>query len=561
MSQLCDIQIHVNGHQTFFLNEQTITKYSERLKKIIKQESRRVIEIKGFPGGPTGFELVSRFCYNNGRIKITVSNVSLLHCCSIFLGMTDTVSSTNNLLQQTELFLEGMFYWSWSDIIASLKSCESIFKYAYSCGLVEKFICALLAKIAQHSDLSLIIASPSTPSSSSSPETSYGCRFSCTSTKTTPESIIKPSCSSSPSPSKAWWFDDLTTLSPAIIEKIIKGLGAYGAENNSLILTRFLLHYLKGCVQAQGKGGGYGGNGSYSGLADTAVHGVIFIGKCSFSCRKLFWVLRIVSNFGISKDCRAGLEKMIGGMLDEATLDDLLVSGQGYGNGHDRGVYDVNLVIRLIRIFVNSNSSNNDLVGSQKLKKFGRLIDKYLGEISPDQKLKVPKFLGVAESLPDSARECFDGVYRAVDIYLESHPTLSFKERSELCRCLNYKKLTLEASKYLAKNPKIPPNVAIQALMSQHSKLPTKDHEFPYQQSDPKRKIDPSTKNSQVVLHNGAGAGVIDDAERFSGENENVRLNLQTMQRRVRELEEVCREMKGHMHKLVRHDRNLPRLC
>lgn len=448
MSQLCDIQIHVNGHQTFFLNEvikrflkgkkshslthftihllfffsflqQTITKYSERLKKIIKQESRRVIEIKGFPGGPTGFELVSRFCYNNGRIKITVSNVSLLHCCSIFLGMTDTVSSTNNLLQQTELFLEGMFYWSWSDIIASLKSCESIFKYAYSCGLVEKFICALLAKIAQHSDLSLIIASPSTPSSSSSPETSYGCRFSCTSTKTTPESIIKPSCSSSPSPSKAWWFDDLTTLSPVIIEKIIKGLGAYGAENNSLILTRFLLHYLKGCVQAQSKGGGYGGNGSYSGLADTAVHGVILVGKCSFSCRKLFWVLRIASNFGISKDCRAGLENMIGGMLDKATLDDLLVSGQGYGNGHDRGVYDVNLVIRFIKIFVNSNSSNNDLVGSQKLKKVGRLIDKYLSEISPDQKLKVPKFLGVAESLPDSARECFDGVYRAVDIYLE----------------------------------------------------------------------------------------------------------------------------------------------
>lgn len=142
---------------------------------------------------------------------------------------------------------------------------------------------------------------------------------------------------------------------------------------------------------------------------------------------------------------------------------------------------------------------------------------------------------------------------------MQSHPTLSFKERSELCRCLNYKKLTLEASKYLAKNPKIPPNVAIQALISQHSKLPTKDHEFPYHQSDPKRKIDPSTKNSQVVLYN--GAGVIDDAERFSGENENMRFNLQTMRRRVMELEEVCREMKGHMHKLVRHNRNLPRLC
>jgi hypothetical protein len=31
----------------------------------------------------------------------------------------------------------------------------------------------------------------------------------------------------------------------------------------------------------------------------------------------------------------------------------------------------------------------------------------------------VSKFLAVAESLPDSARDCYDGVYRALDIYLE----------------------------------------------------------------------------------------------------------------------------------------------
>jgi hypothetical protein len=87
----------------------------------------------------------------------------------------------------------------------------------------------------------------------------------------------------------------------------------------------------------------------------------------------------------------------------------LLISGHD-----DRGVFDVNLVIRLMRIFVNS-----DFLSSQKLKKVGRLIDKYLCEISPDQNLETSKLLGVAESLPDSARDCFDGVYRAIDIYLE----------------------------------------------------------------------------------------------------------------------------------------------
>ena len=44
--------------------------------------------------------------------------------------------------------------------------------------------------------------------------------------------------------------------------------------------------------------------------------------------------------------------------------------------GHDGGVYDVNLVLRLIKVFVSDNS-----VSAQKMKKVGRLIDKSLKQI------------------------------------------------------------------------------------------------------------------------------------------------------------------------------------
>ncbi|KAJ6312099.1 hypothetical protein OIU77_013783 [Salix suchowensis] len=333
--------------------------------------------------------MVSRFCYNHGEIKITVSNVALLHSCAVFLGMTENLS-TGNLLKQTETFLDGVIDWSWHDIIASLKSCESFFTYSDTSGLVEKLIFSLLEKLAQNSDIATLIASSS--SSSSSPETASRFRFS-SSAKTTPEST-KPGSSS-----KQWWFDDLIVLPPMIIEKVIANMGAYGTDNNSLILTRFLLHYLKN-AELQCKGGAKGtvlySRADYAGLASTAVHG--------------------------------------------------------------------------------------------KLKKVGRLIDKYLCEISPDQNLKTSKLLGVAESLPDSARDCFDGVYKAIDIYLQievechlnlaigmSHPTLSFEERSRLCGCLNYAKMSLEACKDLAKNPRIPPNIAVQALKLQHSKIPERD--------------------------------------------------------------------------------------
>ncbi|KAJ6429417.1 hypothetical protein OIU84_020944 [Salix udensis] len=520
MPELRDLAVNVNGQQTFFLNQKVLSAYSEKLKKIVGREKRKsrnknsIIEIGDFPGGPDGFELVSRFCYNHGKIKITVSNVALLHFCAVFLGMTESVS-TSNLLKQTETFLDGMIYWSWQDTVSCLKSCESFLTNADSSGLVEKLIFSLLGKIAQNTDIATLIASSS--SSSSSPENESRYRFSSPA-KTTPEST-KPGSSS-----KQWWFDDLIILPPMIIEKLIKNMGAYGTDNDSLILTKFLLHYLEMAVlqcKTGSKRAALYSRSAYAGLADTAVHGVISV-SCSFSCRGLFSVLRIVSGFGLSKDCRAKLEMLIGGMLDQATLDDLLVSG------HDRGVFDVNLVIRLMRIFVYS-----DLLSSKKLKKVGSLIDKYLCEISPDQNLKTSKVLGVAESLPDSARDSFDGVYKAIDIYLQSHPALPFVERSRLCRCLNYEKMSLEACKDLAKNPRIPPDIAVQALKLQHSK-------------DTKR--GPSlTSSSEMVLYTG-------DVESLSSENQGMRMNMQRMQWRVMELEEACREMKGRMSNLVGHD-------
>ncbi|XP_055802012.1 BTB/POZ domain-containing protein At3g19850-like [Solanum dulcamara] len=515
----CDLQIHVNGEQTFFLHQKVLSSFSGKLRKIIKQEKKKIqiknsgIEILDFPGGVEGFELISRFCYNNGRnIKITVSNVCLLICSAKFLEMTEKWSSCN-LLYQAESFFEGLCYWSWHDILKSLKSCESFFDYANSCGLIQKLIISLSG--------TLFGSSSSSASTSSSSEHIKLC---------------------------SWWFEEMTILSPKMIEVFLRTVGAFGSENNSLLLTRFLLYYLKTSAHLRNQNNSSNcqnliSRTEYGGLADTAVHGVVFMGKTAFSCRNLFWVLRIVSGFGISKECRGCLEKLIGGMLDQATLDDILVCGHNIS-----GVYDVNLVLRLIRVFVH----HDDKVSITKLRNVSSLIDKYLKEIAPDQSLKISKFLGVAESLPDYARDCFDGVYRAIDIYLESHPILSLEERSRLCRCLNYEKLSLEACKDLAKNPRISPRIAVKALGSQGIST-TKDNNRQmvlYKTNKSDYHSSSTTSDQQSTLQ--------------EEEHEYMRLNLQKMQWRVVELEKICRDMKGQMTKMVKtetHTRALPRLC
>ena len=51
-----------------------------------------------------------------------------------------------------------------------------------------------------------------------------------------------------------------------------------------------------------------------------------------------------------------------------------------------------------------------------------RLVDSYLTEVSRDRNLSLTKFQVLAEALPESARTCDDGLYRAIDSYLKVIP-------------------------------------------------------------------------------------------------------------------------------------------
>ncbi|VAH38827.1 unnamed protein product [Triticum turgidum subsp. durum] len=504
MDDACDLKVRVNGRHTLLLHQSVVCAFSGRLRAMAAREKKgkmtrarpgrggaealMSIELAGFPGGGEGFELVARFCYGDGRLPpLRPADVPLMHCAAAFLEMTEEVRA-GNLLAQAEAFVDdGLCYWTWPDVLAAVKSCESFTTDASGAGLQEKLLSALFSRIDAGAETPKSNCSTSSTCSSSSQDTVGGRPSSAAKT---PESV-KPSCLSG---GREWWFDDVASLSPPTVEKAMKVLGCYGADNRNLTLTRFLLHYLRRAATLH-KSDDSGGS-ALAGLADTAVHGVALAGG------------------GAAFSCRRRLETLVGRMLDQAALDDLLVSGDG------GGVYDVSLVMRLVRVFVSSVEEDGSTSSSQRMRKAGRLVDKYLAEISPDQGLRVSRFLAVAESLPDSARDCYDGVYRALDIYLESHAELTVEERATLCRCLNYEKLTLEACKDLARNRRIPPRIAVQALSLQR---PPNSLQSPLSSPTPKRVVP-------------------DDDEK---EKETLRLNLRLMQGRVAELEMVCKEMRG----------------
>ncbi|KAJ4949732.1 hypothetical protein NE237_002650 [Protea cynaroides] len=537
MQMCCDLEVDVNGQEIFMVDKKILSSFSGKLNKLFGKSIATSKNLKvifhDLPGGAHGFELLARFCYSNGQTEITPCNISLLHCVAHFMEMTKEISVTDNLIEQTEEFLEGITYWAWSELLVALKQCQDFVPAAISSGILQKCLDSLIARVA----VSATNASPFT----SSPDSS-GFRFSFDTRST---ESLKNSYSRT-----NWWFDDFASLNPTLIEKVLRAMVAHKFDH--VILSRFLFYYQKS---------------SFSNatsiekrkITEIVVELLFLLDHSSVSCRSLFEILRVALRFNVNKCCRNRLENMIGSQLHQATLDSLLIPSPP---GTDY-LYDVNLILRLLKSFL----SNGDCwVSSTHLRKVASLMDLYIAEVAPDPCLKPSKFVALVTALPDSSRDLHDGIYRAMDLYLEVHSKLSEEQKMKICCALNYEKLSSEALKHLGRNSKFPSRKALHALMSQHSKLKTLlgDNNIlgdsPCSYSEKGIKGKEVENGEQHVLY----AGKLD----ISMENEKLEEHLRGMQWRVTELEKVCRKLQAQMEKMMKSrlsssssPRSLPRMC
>ena len=164
--------------------------------------------------------------------------------------------------------------------------------------------------------------------------------------------------------------------------------------------------------------------------------------KDSVTCTFLLRLLRAANMLKVAPALITELEKRVGMQFEQATLQDLLIPS--YSNKGET-VYDVDLVQRLLEHFLvqeqtegsspsrmspyadagipraNSISGGGGNGGSNQNAKMrvARLVDSYLTEVARDRNLPLTKFQALAEALPESARSCDDGLYRAIDSYLK----------------------------------------------------------------------------------------------------------------------------------------------
>lgn len=417
-------------------------------------ESREVelskIALDELPGGPEAFELAAKFCYGIA-VDLTATNISGLRCAAEYLEMTEDLEE-GNLIFKTEAFLSYVVLSSWRDSILVLKSCEKLSPWAENLQIVRRCSESIAWKAC---------ANPK------------GIRWQYTGK---PPKVSSPSWKemkdSSPSrnhqvPSD-WWFEDVSILRIDHFVRVINAIKVKGMRFELLgaSLTHYAVKWLPGFMKdgpgtvldegsnsshSNSSGGSSWKGGLHMIVAGTKddpppVHtkdqrmivesliSIIPPQKDSVSCSFLLRLLKMANMLKVAPALVTELEKRVGMQFEQAALSDLLIPSYS----KSESTYDVDLVQRLLEHFLVQEQTESSSPGRQSMydgtqrgnnpnakMRVARLVDSYLTEVSRDRNLSMTKFQVLAEALPESARTCDDGLYRAIDSYLKVIQTYS----------------------------------------------------------------------------------------------------------------------------------------
>uniref|UniRef100_A0A0A8YC25 NPH3 domain-containing protein n=1 Tax=Arundo donax TaxID=35708 RepID=A0A0A8YC25_ARUDO len=233
----------------------------------------------------------------------------------------------------------------------------------------------------------------------------------------------------------------------------------------------------------------------------------------SVSCSYLLKLLRAASLLESGESHRNNLIKRIGRQLDGASVLDLLIPA----NTGESSVYNIDVVMAIVEEFMLQNSNdgkahfqdseeiveveNLTSVSSMSELAVAKLIDGYLAEIAKDPNLPLPKLIALAEMVSPLPRPTHDGLYRAIDMYLKEHPSLSKSEKKKLCGLIYCKQLSQDACMHAVQNERLPLRVVVQVLFFEQIRASVASA-----RSDPSAEL-PSAVRSLLPRENGNSIG------------------------------------------------------
>ncbi|PWA98062.1 phototropic-responsive NPH3 family protein [Artemisia annua] len=420
-----DVQVPVCGIP-FNLDRDLLAARSSKLSKFFKENPEEDLSrlINDIPTTPQIFEIMARFCYGF-KINFTPENVIPVSCLACYLGMTDS-HSPNNLLNRALSFFEHEVVTGWNESLRSLKAIDNeiVLQQASKLGLLSSCMDSIINKAL---DNPLLLGDP----------------------------IKHPSEDLS-----------LTTLGLQFYEPIIHGM--IQCKMGSSYIASNLYQYFKSWVVIDAKetdedtSSSEGVSSNSKKVAIEAIERLLPHDRGILPCALLSEMLRYATVLEANVNCRDGFEVRIGRQLDLATVDDLLIPTEGYSKDEK---YDTECVRRILKHFY-QNITGQDQNG---LDVVAELVEDFLGEVANDIDLKKNSFILLAEmaiAASEGTQRNSDGIYRAIDIYLNKHRYFTDSEREEICALLDCNKMSTEACEHAAQNERLPVRVTVQVLFA-----------------------------------------------------------------------------------------------
>ncbi|XP_058722891.1 BTB/POZ domain-containing protein At1g30440-like [Vicia villosa] len=547
-----DIVVEV-GEMSFHLHKFPLLSRSGVLERLIAKASESEeecgIPLHDIPGGAKTFELVAKFCYGV-KLELTASNVVGLWCAAEYLEMTEEYGE-GNLISQAEGFFNQVVLRSWKDSMRALQTCADVLDKAEELHIVKRCIESLAAKASTDPNL---FGWPVLERGGPLQSPGGSVLWNGISTGARPKNT-----------SLDWWYEDVANLSLPIYKRLIAVMESRGIRQEIIAGSHafYAKTYLPGLNRRKVSGEAStrltpAALGSPLSEEDQKtlieeIDQLLPMQKGLVQTKFLFGLLRTAMILRVSLSCISSLEKRIGMQLDQAALEDLLMPSFSYSM---ETLYNVDCVQRILDHFLAmdqvtggaspscSVDDDGQLIGSPSLTPItmvAKLIDGYLAEVAPDVNVKLPKFQSLAAAVPEYARPLDDGLYRAIDIYLKSHPWLVESEREELCRLMDCQKLSLEACTHAAQNERLPIRIIVQVLFFEQLQLRTSIAGC-FLVSD---NLDGSRnlRSGLVGSNEGGWASAVK-------ENQVLKVGMDNMRMRVSELERECSNMRQEIEKL-----------
>ncbi|XP_027360258.1 BTB/POZ domain-containing protein SR1IP1 [Abrus precatorius] len=451
-----DVKVQV-GEASFSLHKFPLVSKCGYVRKLVSESNDAdvsVIELSDVPGGAEAFELAAKFCYGI-NFEIDIENIAMLRCVAEYLEMTEEYS-VGNLVGRTDAYLNEVALKTIAGAVSILHMSENLLPIAERAKLVSRCIDAIAYIACKESQFCASVRSDSGSDG------------------------VASSIASNQRPVVDWWAEDLTVLRIDIFQRVIIAMMARGFKQYAIgpILMLYAQKSLRGLdIFGKGRKKIEPRQEHEKRVVLETIVSLLPRERNAMSVSFLSMLLRAAIYLETTVACRLDLEKRMAMQLGQAVLDDLLIPS--YSLTGDT-LFDVDTVQRIMTNYLESKMGTHFVYSTDDeyfsppqtdTERVGKLMENYLAEIATDRNLRVPKFICLAELIPEQSRPTEDGMYRAVDIYLKAHHALSDMERKKVCSVMDCQKLSREACAHAAQNDRLPVQTVVQVLYYEQQRL------------------------------------------------------------------------------------------